>query len=166
MAELLASFTKVASGRYSVQAGGQMRRRKFSELDPGRLAGVLEAAPDAERSGVYRRLGDVALFMVGVFPNYAAHALGPVNAARSCAPPTYRFPGADRLAEAPPIELLEYLGARWHRAARELALVRTARLDVVAEVADRFRQARRVLNHVAHWYLFPQAFPWLSHPSF
>ncbi|HEY1323721.1 MAG TPA: hypothetical protein VGF32_25915, partial [Streptosporangiaceae bacterium] len=59
----------------------------------------------------------------------------------------------------------EYFGARWYRAAGELAQVKTARLTVVAEVADRFRQARRVLNHVADRYLFPQAFPWLPQPG-
>jgi hypothetical protein len=31
--------------------------------------------------------------------------------------------------------------------------VRTSGLTVVGEVADRFRQARRVLNHVADRYL-------------
>ena len=42
LAELLASFTRVASGRYRVTAGGRTRTRRFSELDPVRLAGLLE----------------------------------------------------------------------------------------------------------------------------
>ena len=63
--------------------GRQERTRRFSELDPVRMAGLLEAVPQAERPGVYRRLGDVALFLTGVFPDYATtRALGPVNAAR------------------------------------------------------------------------------------
>src|SRR5215510_13784026 len=81
LAELLASFTRVASGRYRSRVGGRLRTRRFSELDPVRLAGLLEAVPRAERPGVYRRLGDVTLFLTGVFPDYAATAvLGPVNA--------------------------------------------------------------------------------------
>ena len=48
LAELLASFTRVASGRYRARVGGRMRTRRFSELDPVRLAGLLEAVP-AER---------------------------------------------------------------------------------------------------------------------
>ena len=44
LAELLASFTQVTSGRYRVQSGGRPRVRRFSELDPVRLAGVLNAA--------------------------------------------------------------------------------------------------------------------------
>src|SRR5690348_7985499 len=83
LAELLASFTRVASGRYRSRAGGRVRTRRFSELDPVRLAGMLDAVPKAERPGVYRRLGDVTLFLTGVFPDYAATGvLGPVNAAR------------------------------------------------------------------------------------
>jgi hypothetical protein len=43
--------------------------------------------------------------------------------------------------------------------------VATARLTVVGEVADRFRQARRVLNHVADQYLFPTGNSWFAQPG-
>jgi hypothetical protein len=166
LAELLASFTRVASGRYRARVGGRMRTRRFSELDPVRLAGMLEAVPQAERPGVYRRLGDVTLFLTGVFPDYAtAHALGPVDAARLLRAAQLPASQRDRLADTPAIELWEHLGARWYRAARDLAPVTTARLTVVGEVADRFRQARRVLNHVADRYLFPTGNSWFAQPG-
>jgi hypothetical protein len=167
LAELLGSFTTVASGRYHVQAGGRTRTRRFSELDPARLAGLLDAVPSQERPGVYRRLGDVSLFLAGVFPDYAAaHALGPVNAARLLRAAAVPPAEAGQLAAAPAIELLEHLGARWYRVARDLAPVRTDRLNVVAQVADRFRAARRVLNHITDRYLLPQAIPWVPRPGF
>jgi hypothetical protein len=106
LAELLASFTHVASGRYRVRAGGRTRTRRFSELDPVRLAGLLDAVAPAERPGVYRRLGDVTLLLAGVFPDYATT-----------------------------MELWEYLGARWYRAARDLAPATTARMVVAGDVA-------------------------------
>jgi len=166
LAELLASFTRIGSGRYQVRRGGQVRTRGFSELDPVRLAGMLEAVPDAERPGVYRRLGDVALFLAGVFPDYAtSHALSPVDVSRLLNAARVPAADAERLSTVAAIDLLEYLGARWYRAARDLALVRTARLGVVAEVADRFRQARRVLNHVTDRYLFPAGDSWLPQPG-
>src|SRR5487761_1117795 len=166
LAELLASFTRVASGRYQVRTGGQVRTRRFSELDPVRLAGLLDAVPQAERPGVYRRLGDVSLFLTGVFPDYAATGvLGLVDAARLLR--AARLPSAeqDRLAGSPAIELLEHLSARWYRAARDLAPVSTARVRVVGDVADRFRQARRVLNHVADRYLLAPDLPWFTQPG-
>jgi hypothetical protein len=163
LAELLASFTRVASGRYRVRSGGRARTRRFSELDPVRLAGMLEAVPEESRPGVYRRLGDVSLFLAGVFPDYAtAHAFGPLDAARLLR--AARIPVAERdgLAAAPALDLLENLGARWYRAALATAPVRTANLDVVGEVAARFRQARRILNHLADRYLLGPDSPWFQ----
>jgi hypothetical protein len=166
LAELLASFTRVASGRYRSRTGGRVRTRRYSELDPVRLAGLLDAVPQAERPGVYRRLGDVALFLTGVFPDYAAaHALGPIDTSRLLRAAGLPASQQERLAGLPGIELLEDLGARWYRAARDLAPVTTARITLVGEVADRFRQARRVLNHVADRYLFPPGNPWFAQPS-
>lgn len=184
LAELLASFTRVASGRYRVRRGGNWQTRRFSELDPVRMAGLLEAVPAAERPGVFRRLGDVALFLTGIFPGYAAATFGAVDAARLI--PTARqgmaggdapdggaaggagapvgYPGAYPGA-VPAIEMLERLGARWYHNACELASARSAGLAVVADVADRFGPARRVLNHIADRYLFPVGNPWLPSPG-
>lgn len=173
LAELLGSFTRVAGAPYAAPRGqpgtqparGARQPRRFSELDLARMAGLLDAVPEAERAGVYRRLGDVALFLTGVFPDYAAgHAFGQVSAARLLRAAQVPTPD-DELGEAPAIDLLEYLGAQWYRAAWNLAPARTARLAVVAEVADRFRQARRVLNHIADRCLFPLGNPWFAPPA-
>jgi hypothetical protein len=175
LAELLGSFTRNTAAPYQAAPGagpgarpprGARRPRRFSELDLARMAGLLDAVPEAERSGIYRRLGDVALFLTGVFPDYAvAHALGPVSAARLLRAAQVPEGRRDQLAAAPAIDLFEYLGARWYRAAWGLAPARTARLAVVAEVADRFRQARRVLNHIADRCLFPAGNPWFAPPA-
>jgi hypothetical protein len=165
LAELLASFTRVASGSYRERGGGRARARRFSELDPVSLAALASEASETDRPGMYRRLGDVALFLTGVFPDYAAaRAFGPVNLARLL--DATRVPARDheRLAAATGIELLEHLGGLWYRAACAMAPVRTARLAVVAEVAGRFRQARRVLNHIADHYLLPPGGAWFSPP--
>jgi hypothetical protein len=181
LTELLASFTRVASGRYrpgsgspssdpsggpGSRLGGRPTARRFSELDPTALAGLLDVAPEAERPGIYRRLGDVSLFLTGVFPDYSVnHALGPVEVSRLLR--TARIPAPERegLAGAPSLDVLEYLGARWYRAALASAPTRTASLTVVGEVAARFRQARRVLNHLADRYLAGPDAPWFPRPG-
>jgi hypothetical protein len=170
LAELLASFTRVASGRYRVPSGrggtSRSRTRRFSELDPVRLAGMLDVAPAQSRPGIYRRLGDVSLFLAGVFPDYSAmHALGPVDVSRLLRSARVPSGELENLATAPALDLLEYLGARWYRAALSAAPVRTARLDVVGDVAERFRQARRVLNHLADKYLITASAPWFPRPG-
>jgi hypothetical protein len=166
LAELLTSFTRVTIGRYQVAVGGRTRTRRFSELDPVRLAGMLDAVPEESRPGVYRRLGDVTLFLSGVFPDYVAgQAFSPVNVARLLRVTQVPAGERERLAAAPDLELMEALGARWYRSALALAPVRTSGLTVVAEVADRFRQARRVLNHVADRYLMGPGTPWFAAPG-
>jgi hypothetical protein len=54
LVELLASFTSVTSGSTWERTRRGWRRRRFSELDPVRLASLLEVVGEAERPGVYR----------------------------------------------------------------------------------------------------------------
>src|SRR5918995_6289739 len=70
--ELLGSYTHVVSGSTWTATRRGWRRRRFSELDPVQLVALLEAVPAAERPGVLRRLGDLALFLTGVFPDHTA----------------------------------------------------------------------------------------------
>src|SRR5262249_10913255 len=131
LTELLASYTRVASGSVLVATRRGFRRQRFSELDPVRLAGLLDVVPDAERPGVFRRLGDLALFLTGVFPDYVARrGFGPVDRvrlARSSTTPSGP-PGARRQSGARPVigdddnavALLGQLGRRWYRAAYKL----------------------------------------------
>ncbi|HTX00823.1 MAG TPA: hypothetical protein VMD59_18730 [Acidimicrobiales bacterium] len=83
LTELLASYTRVASGSRIVATRRGYRRQRFSELDPVRLAGLLEAVAPEERPGVLRRLGDLALFLTGVFPDHVARrGFAPIEEAR------------------------------------------------------------------------------------
>ena len=93
------------------------------------------------------------------------HALGLLDAGRLLRAARLPSSQQERLAGSPALDLWEYLGARWYRAARELAPADTARVVVVGDVADRFRQARRVLNHLADRYLLAPDQPWFEQPS-
>ena len=94
LTELLTSYTRVASGSTYVRTARGWRRRRFSELDPLRLASLLDAVPEAERPGIYRRLGDLALFLTGVFPDRTDRGVGqvdgPVAAPQRHRPPRHR----------------------------------------------------------------------------
>ncbi len=74
LAELLASYTRVASGSVLVATRRGFRRQRFSELDPVHLAGLLDVVPDAERPGVLRRLGDLASVPHRRFPRLCGSA--------------------------------------------------------------------------------------------
>jgi hypothetical protein len=166
IAELLASYTHVASGSVMVRDRHRWRRHRFSELDPVRLASLLEVVPEEDRPGIYRRLGDLALFLTGVFPDRSATwSLSPVNAARLASSGA----AEDRVREEAfedgrgTLEFLEELGRRWYRLAYTSASSpQTYSLRVVANVAERFNDARRVLNVITDRHLFPFRAQWFT----
>jgi hypothetical protein len=162
LAELLASYAHVASGSYWTKTRRGWRRQRWSELDPVRLAGLLEVVPDVERSGVYRRLGDLALFLTGVFPDHTAlHGVRPLEVPRLLA-----AAGAARDAEVATssVDLLAWLGERWYRRAVSTATLPTEDTRLVADIAAQFSDARRALNVISDRYLFPYGNPWFSTP--
>jgi hypothetical protein len=114
---LLASYVHVASGSVWVQtARGWRRRRRYSELDPIRLAALLEVVDEAERPGVWRRLGDLALFLTGVFPDHTdVPGVAPVRATRLLRSAGL---GPGDAETGGGVALLELLGRRWYRLAQ------------------------------------------------
>lgn len=183
LAELLASYSRVASGSVVIATSRGLRRHRFSDLDPVRLAGLLDLVPEAERPGILRRLGDLSLFLTGVFPDYVArHGFGPVaegrlwragglsRAGRWEAAPS----GQDRATptqqeahlpngEESAVALLEHLGRRWYQAAFD-AIPRPvpAGLAVLGELPETFGDARRVLGLVTDAFLFPYRDNWFG----
>jgi hypothetical protein len=162
--ELLASYTHIVSGATWERTRRGWRRHRFSELDPVRMASLLEVVEPAERSGIYRRLGDLALFLTGVFPDHRSVLdLGDISVAR-----LLRFsglpPDSNDDVDAP--RLLEYLGARWYRmaamSARSHGVALMGTMSVVDDIGTRFGDARRVLNVVTDHYLFPMRERWFG----
>jgi hypothetical protein len=161
LVELLASYTHVASGVTWERTRRGWRRRRFSELDPLRLASLLEVVSPTEQAGVYRRLGDLALFLSGVFPDHTdLTGLAGIDAARLLRA-TGLVPGP--ASDLGGVALLEYLGARWYR--RAAALVKGTPLGsftAAADMGERFSDARRFLNVVTDRYLFPLRDRWFG----
>ena len=173
LAELLASYARVASGSLLVATRRGLRRRRFSELDPVQLAGLLEVVPKAERPGVLRRLGDLALFLTGVFPDYVARrGFGPVDQGRLLRAAVGWGETRQGVATRPvrvgdddAVALLAQLGRRWYQAAsRLLPSPLPANVAVIGEMPERFNDARRVLSVVAERFLFPQRERWFGFP--
>jgi hypothetical protein len=164
--ELLASYTHVVSGSTWTASRRGWRRQRFSELDPVQLAGLLDAVPTAERPGVLRRLGDLALFLTGVFPDHTAttslgRPLAELQLLRSAKlQPSRATPGSLNA-----FELLELLGARWYRLATRLSPAPSGSVEVLAAVAEHFTDARRILNVVTDTYLFPMREQWFGRPA-
>jgi hypothetical protein len=166
LAELLASYTRVASGSVWSRTARGWRRRRFSDLDPLELAQLLEVVPEEQRPQVCRRLGDLALFLTGVFPEHAAaHPMEPRHVER-----VWRLLNATGLdASAPPpdelaragsaergIWLLEWIGRRAYR----LASRASPDAPELRAVGEAFGRARRVLNVLTGRHLRPTRERW------
>ncbi|MDQ4094373.1 MAG: hypothetical protein M3143_13595 [Actinomycetota bacterium] len=144
LAELLTSYARLASGVAWRRGERGWRRQRWDELDLPRLAALREALPVDEQPGVWRRIGDGALFLAGVFPEYAERALGLVEIARLQRATGLRL----STAEGPISELLEELAGRAYQRVGG---------SVPRAVMESPRSARRVLTLVADRYLFPVA---------
>jgi len=161
LVQLLASYTNVASGSMLVKTSRGWRRRRFSELDPMRLIELAELVPEPERPSVYRRLGDLSLFLTGVFPDYAAERLIAERERRG-------LERALRPAEREQSEgrdgiwLLEQLGRRAYRIAQQGADRAAPMASVLGDVSENFAVARRVLNFMTDRYLYPMRRQWFG----
>lgn len=160
LTELLASYARVASGSYLSRTAHGWRRRRYSELDPVQLASLLDVVPPVQQAGIYRRLGDLALFLTGVFPDHTAlRAFRPLDVVRLLRLVGESPDNADRGA----VDLLQWLGPRWYRQAVAHVPVATSETRVIETIADQFVNARRILTVIADRYLFPSGttwFPW------
>jgi hypothetical protein len=161
LAQLLASYTNVASGSTLVKTSRGWRRRRFSELDPIRLIELAELVPEAERPSVYRRLGDLSLFLTGIFPDYAGERLVAERERRQLERALGAVSG-EQSDRHDGVWLLEQLGRRAYRIAQQGAGRRAAMAGVLAEVSENFAAARRVLNFLTDRYLFPMRRQWFG----
>jgi hypothetical protein len=155
LAGLLAPNTRVASGVTWTRTPTGWRRQRFSELDPAPLAERLRMVGPAEQAGVYRRLGDLALFLLGVFLGHLPSFSGAAGKRLVRLPGVTPGPPGDTGSRA----MLEYLGSRWYAAAVAAARAAdfpvTAPLAVAGHMGEHFGVARWVLNAVTGRYLFP-----------
>ena len=101
-------------------------------------------------------------------PQYTElHGLGPLDAGR-----LLRTIGVTRarleeqVHAMGPVGILEELGGRWYRLAAQCApRPLSASMSVVADVAEGFGPARRVLNFLTDRYLFTRRVGWFGSPA-
>lgn len=166
LVELLSSYTHVASGTVWTVTPRGWRRRRFSELDPAQLAELLDAVPAPELPGVLRRLGDLALFLTGVFPDHTATTtLGRPSAEARLLRSAGVEPARVEPGSLNAFELLERLGARWYGLAVQRSAAPSASTEALGAIAEHFTDARRILNVVTDAYLFPLRDQWFGRPA-
>lgn len=132
--------------------------------DPFDLAGMALWVDDAlpsQRATLLCRLGDLSLFLSGILPDATGpRTFGPVEAEQLAATVDMTSEEVlglcDSASISPGLDAMESLGSRWY----ECALEAGPAPIVIADVAHRFRAARRVLNHVSDRFLYQTSLGW------
>ncbi len=117
------------------------------------IAHWLDAVSETDRVVLLERLGDLALFLSGVFPDKTGSTwISPTDAERLGSTVDLESEAILGLCDSLGLcglDAYETLGSEWYRA---VSSSRSA--PMIADVSYRFRAARRVLNHVADRFLF------------
>jgi len=147
LASLLASFTRVESitVRYQVREG-VWHRFRTSELNVEGLIRFAQTMEERFRFQVYKRIGDVCLFLTGMFPEYIESR--------------YRYASSGQIRPSVRARLLishedyESHGRAFYRLAAEHEMAQPEGTDgLLAKLGENFVLAEKPLRFVANRYL-------------
>lgn len=147
LAAMLASFVRVESATVRVRVReGLWHRYRISELDVEGMIRYSETLDEPSRFVAYRRIGDVCLFLAGMFPEH-------IQAERRYSHGGQRRPQAGaRLLTT--LEDYEAHGQAFYRMASEHEMARDESLgDVLQMLSEDFILAEKALTFVASRYL-------------
>ena len=147
LADMLSSFTRVESYTVSIRIRkGVWHKIRFNDLDIKSLISLCEVVDDGYRFSLYKRIGDICLFILGLFPVYAER--------------NYRYPlsGKARPAVAgrPRVSPGDYEkeGQKFYRLAAEHRSAIDLKLsEVFWALHENFQKAKKPLNYIAEHYL-------------
>lgn len=146
LADMLASFTKIESYSMSFRVRkGMWKKIRFNDLDIESLMSMSQVVDAPYRLGFYKRIADICLFILGIFPEFAERE--------------FRYPSGQvrpRIAGRARISPEEYEreGRRFYRLAAEHDYAREQALsDVFMALHDHFEKAKKPLTFIASHYL-------------
>lgn len=147
LANMLSTFTRIETYTVSLRIRrGIWKKIRFNDMDISSLIRFSEVVEDEYRLGLYKRIADLCLFILGIFPDYAERS--------------YRYPLSGEVrpqitagARISPEEY-EKKGQQFYRlAAAHQAAVETDLSDVFWTLHENFKKARKPLNFIAEYYL-------------
>jgi len=159
LADMLSSFTRIESFTLPMRVRkGIWRKIRFSDMDVDSLVRFCETVDEEYRFGFYKRIADVCLFILGMFPEYVRH--------------DFRYPLSGeirpRIGEKwrRSVEDYEKEGRRFYKLAgghRDASLLKLS--EVLWQLHERFGLARKPLNFISDNFLHfkkQELFPWVS----
>jgi hypothetical protein len=147
LADMLSSFTRIETYAFNLQIGNHIFEKiRFNDLDMFSLMAISETIEDEYRLGFYKRIADICLFILGIFPDYAEY--------------DYRYPFSGQLRPQfrgkvrMGAEDYEKEGRKFYRLAAEHPSARELDLtEVFWTLHEDFPKAKKPLNFIAEHYL-------------
>jgi hypothetical protein len=147
LAHMLSSFTKIEN--YMVwfkTKSGVLERVQFNDIDIFSLMGLCEVVEDEHRLGFYKRIADICLFILGIYPDYAESEYRYPSSSHV----RPRFRGKVRISP----EEYEKEGRRFYKLAAEHQSAKGLDLsDTFWTLHENFQKAKKPLNFIAEVYL-------------
>lgn len=139
LADMLTSFTRTESFTMPVRVRrGIWHRLRFSDMDVDSLIRLCEVSDEEHRFGLYKRIGDLSLFILGIFPEYVIRDYN-----STVTPQPFR---RWRHSE----EDYEELGRRFYRLAGEHQDAQLLDLsNFFRELQQKFTIAKKPLNYIS-----------------
>ena len=147
LAHMLSSFTRINSYTVSFRIGpGIWKKIRFNDLNIHSLKRLCEAVETEYRFALYKRIADICLFILGIFPNYAER--------------NYRYPLSGSVRPKLPgivrVRPDEYAkeGQKYYKLAAEHNASMSLDLsEIFWSLHQNFRKATKPLNFIAEYYL-------------
>lgn len=147
LAVMLSSFTRIESYAVPIRLQkGIWRKVRFNNMDIDSLSSFSESLPEKQRFGFYKRIADICLFTVGMFPEHASLSYG-YPECRDARPRV-----AGRMDRG--VGDYEEEGRRFYRLAARHASIKGSELaGVLSLLGENFNAARKALTFTSHHYL-------------
>jgi len=147
LVDMLSSFTRIESYAISLRIRkGAWEKIRFNDMDIFSLMSLCDRVDDEHRLGFYKRIADICLFILGLYPDYAERE--------------YRYPfsgqlrpqGRGKTRISP--ETYETEGRKFYKLAAEHPSARELEWsEVFWALHEDFQKAKKPLNFIAEHYL-------------
>ncbi len=147
LADMLSSFTKIESFTLPVRVRkGVWHKIRYNDMDIDSLVRFCAAVDEEHRFSLYKRIADLCLFILGIFPEYVTM--------------DYRYPSSDKLRRRlfgqlrHSVEDYEEEGRRFYKLAGEHRNASVLDLaDIFQQLHEKFNLAKKPLNFISEHYL-------------
>jgi len=151
--DMLASFTRTQSATVYFKSGKAYYRRTYSDMDVDDMIAIAGLVDEEFRFPFYKRIGDICLFIAGIFWEHIA--------ARTPCQLTIRPRVAGRKQRS--LEDYEQDASRfYHRAAEQTSARKTNLESILVTLADNFTLAKKPLNLISDKYIRLQKAKWFA----